>query len=346
MRRLVLVVLLAGCSEAPPALPTCPARVSAPLVNAASGETYLGLAPEQLRSIVQLSTGLDPEAPLCSGVFITPEWVATAAHCLAIQSPRVVVTAEGAAPELLGVVDQVAHPDVDVALLRVSSRPSSPFEPLAPLGPSDRAIAVDDKVELAGYGLTETGGTRELRFLVEPVTEIDAASVVVSGLGDQGACQGDSGGPLVVRDAVGAVRVGGVLTSGSASCLERDRYVRLDQVSAWVGDVTGGDASSFDACGGIDATGRCLYGSALFCDGGKLAADACGGGRTCGWDDASSGFRCVTPADDPCEGVDSVGTCRDGVALRCEEGVLSREACGCGQTCRVDGRTGAPRCVE
>lgn len=346
MRRVVVVALLAGCSAPPPALPTCSARVSEPLVNAATGETYLGLAPEQLRSIAQISTGVEPEAPLCSGVFVTPEWVVTAAHCLVIESPRVIVTPDGGAPELLAVVDEVAHPSVDVALIRVSARPSSPIQPLPPLRADDRAIAVEDDVELAGYGLTETGSTRELRFLVERVTTVDADSVVVNGLGDNGACSGDSGGPLVVRDAAGAVRVGGVLTAGSASCLENDRYVRLDQVSAWVEDVTGGDGSSFAACGGIDETGRCLYGSALHCDGGKLAAEACGDGRACGWDDASAGFRCVVPVEDPCDGVDSVGTCRDGVALRCQEGALSREPCGCGQTCRIDGRTGAPRCTE
>ncbi len=346
MGRVVFVALLVGCSAPDPTLTSCPAEVAEPLVNAAKGESYLGLAPEHLRAIVQVTTGSDPDAPLCSGVFVAPEWVATAGHCLAIESPQVVLAAVGEALESSEVVEQEAHPSLDVALLRVARPPVTSFEPMVPLGPEDRAIAVADSVELAGYGRTETGGTRELRFLVETITSVEDTSVVVHGRGASGACEGDSGGPLVVRDAVGAVRVGGVLTSGSWSCLENDRYVRLDGLRDWLDEATGSHTSSFDACGGIDDAGRCLYGSALFCNGGELQAEVCGGAQACGWDPVRSGYRCVAPAADPCAGVDSVGACRDGTAMRCEGGRLKGESCECGQSCRIDGKTGAPLCGD
>ena len=351
-RLLVLGAFFAGCSAPEPVTDPCAARVSEPLVNAATAETYLGLAPEQLRAVVAISTGTDPEAPLCTGAFVTADWIVTAAHCLAIPSPRALIgVAAGSAPEVVDLVDAAVYGTADVALLRVAQRPETTTMPLVPLASTDRAIAVGDSVELAGYGLTETESTRELRFLVEAVTSVDAETVVVDGLGASGACEGDSGGPLLVRDARGAVRIGGVLTSGSASCLANDRYVRLDRMRDWLDAVSGADAStsggaSDEACGQIDAVGRCFYGSAVFCDSGTLSAEACSGERACGWDPARSGFRCVTSAADPCNGVDAVGVCRNGAALRCREGLLSRELCTCGQTCRIDGKSGAPRCAD
>jgi hypothetical protein len=348
MRRAILIALLSGCSAPPPLDTACSgelARAGEPLVNAATDESYLGLAPEHLRAIVQISTGSEPNAPVCSGAFATREWVVSAAHCLVIESPHVVIDSGGAIPELADVIEQVAHPSLDVALLRVAPRDATSFEPMAPLGQSDRAVAVADSVELAGYGLTETGSARELRFLVEPVVRVEDADIIVNGGGASGACDGDSGGPLVVRDSVGAVRVGGVLTSGSPSCLENDRYVRLDRIEAWLDEVTGSHTSSFDACGGIDEAGRCLYGSALFCNGGKLEAEACGDDRACGWDLTRSAYRCVSPAEDPCHGVDSVGACRDDRAMTCDGGALKHQLCACGQTCRIDGKTGSPFCT-
>ena len=70
----------------------------------------------------------------------------------------------------------------------------------------------------------------------------------------------------------------------------------------------------------ISSEGRCLYGSAIWCSDARLVGDHCASGIQCGWDPRQAGFRCVDPASGPCEGVRSVGTCRDGAALSCTKG--------------------------
>lgn len=317
-------------------------------MNGASEERYLGVADEQVRSIVQITDASGPGGPLCTGVFVTDEWLVTARHCLEIASPRAVTTDASGEMVALPVVDSVPHPTADVALFRVASDDESVthFQPLSVATASELALSVGSVVDIAGYGLTEEGDTRELRFLSEPIVELDDDSYVVDGFGANGACLGDSGGPLIVRARSGAVLVAGILTSGSASCLDRDRYVRLDALSDWVLDVVGTSPRSDEGCGGISDAGRCLYGSAVSCDDETLVAEACSGDTACGWDSTRGGFRCVPAGRDPCHGIDSVGACRNGSAAWCNDGVLASEPCGCGRTCRVDGRTGGPRCAD
>jgi hypothetical protein len=322
---------------------TCSDRLQAPLINASEEERYLGLAPGQLAAIAQVTDGSDPEGALCTGVLVTNEWVVTGAHCFQIDSP-VVVAPTSEDPMPLPVVERVAHPSFDVALFRVSALADQQLQPIPVVTANELVLSVGSVVELAGYGLTETGDTRGLRFLAEPIVEIDPDSFVVDGFGANGACLGDSGGPLLVRGRSGAVLVAGVLTAGAASCVGRDRYVRLDGLSEWVSGIVGSPAASDEPCGAITEEGRCLYGSALFCDEAKLVAEACAEAEACGWDREARGFRCIGAQGNPCAGVDSVGACVDGVPRRCHAGMLLGEACDCGEVCRVDGKTGEPSC--
>jgi hypothetical protein len=282
---------------------------------------------------------------LCTGTLVNREWVLTAGHCAAIDPAEVLVSLDSdETPRRLPVVHRNRHAELDLALLRVSSDDELPS--IAPLRhDTDLALAPNDLVELAGYGVTETGSTHELRFLVEPIVEVDEDSVVVTGSGASGACLGDSGGPALARDREGRVVVAGVLSSGSTSCLDEDRYVRVDTVADWITETAGATASESAVCGGIDAQGRCFYGNAVYCSGAELVSQACDGDRSCGWDRNAQGFRCVLSSEDPCNGIDAFGACQEGAAAFCNAGRLERTACTCGDVCRIHGASGQPVCV-
>jgi hypothetical protein len=275
---------------------------------------------------------------------VTRRWLVTAGHCLAIDSPRARVRSDDGFRELT-VVNRVRSAEADVALFEIAEGDAAvaSFEPMAV---ADGSVTVEpgSAVELAGYGVTESGDVREERFLTETVVEVSDDSVVVDGFGASGACSGDSGGPLLVRDGSGRVRIAGVLSTGSGSCLERDRYARLDVLADFIASVAGEPPPDDGGCGELSGEGRCLYGSALHCDAGTLVAERCDAGTACGWDGAQRGFRCVRPANDPCLGVDSLGACRDGAALVCHEGTLDQQPCACDEVCRIDGETEAPGC--
>src|SRR5262245_32522452 len=139
----LLLVTVLGCSSPDPRFAACPATLEEPLVNAAVVESYLGLSKNEIRAVVQVTNGTGANAPLCSGAFVAPDWVVTAAHCLAIESANVVVQGDDGGPPLVLPVRQgVAHPNADVALLRVDP-PDAGFggTPLGLLSPDERHIA-------------------------------------------------------------------------------------------------------------------------------------------------------------------------------------------------------------
>jgi secreted trypsin-like serine protease len=329
------------------------------IVAGSEDETYLGVTASQRRAIVELVDGTGSSDALCSGTFVTPEWVATAAHCLAIPALAARVQAgKGASSMTVPVASTERHDQRDLALLHVDFTSGDGgtlgnddalrdvrdlgVTPI-PVSPAEPALSPGNTVELAGFGLDENGASNRLTFVVESVVELTATQIAVDGFGTSGACEGDSGGPLLVRSN-GALSVRGVLTSGAASCRDVDHYLRLDDVADWIESVTGVYAAPEQECGTITDEGRCLYGAAVYCAAGTLRSETCRPGTRCGWDGTRQGFHCVPPASDPCAGVDRVGVCRSNVALRCDPAGLRRSACAPCGTCRVDSQTGTPFC--
>jgi hypothetical protein len=331
----------------------CIGAVQSPLYNGSQTETYLGLSSAQTRAIVQVVDALAweadaaPNGGLCSGTFVAQGWVLTAQHCLVISNLAVVVGAsDRATAAIMPVVAVAANPDEDIALLQVNlagvDGGPGDIEPLLPGGDGVAKLALGTVVEIAGYGLTQANTVGTLEFLAEPLVGVEMSTLTVDGLGASGACDGDSGGPLLIRAPDGAPVVAGVLSIGDSTCLQTDRYVRLDAVQAWVTGIVGNVAPSFD-CGSISAVGRCVFGSALWCASGVLMSDPCAAPNECGWDTEQRAFRCVAATTDPCTGIDVVGACRSNAVEQCIDGGLVRTSCGCG-TCRTNGATGAPFC--
>jgi len=230
------LVLGAACdSESEPG-PCQAAAVAAPLFGA-SADPFELEAREQ-NAVVALTHSLENASRgLCTGVLIGPRRVLTARHCAELL-PESVSVFVGPSVEAHSFQSSVlsfrSHDALDVAVGELETAiPSELATPLEPI--SDReTLEVGMLATLAGYGLTEDHGIGVRLFLQEPITEIAPDDVVVDGGGQTGACVGDSGGPLLMRDADGRHRIIGVLSAGSASCVDIDVYQRLESVRAWL----------------------------------------------------------------------------------------------------------------
>lgn len=229
----VCVLLAAACD----ADTKCDAENAAlPLFGASTDP--LALERREQNAVVALTESSENmQAGLCTGVLIAPSRVLTARHC-AEQLPAHVRAFVGPSVEGHDFASPVAafavHDDYDIALATLADPvPADLARPLQ-LVDEGRAIEVGTRATLVGYGLTEDDGLGVRLYLEEPIVEVDRSEVTVDGDGETGACVGDSGGPLLVRDEAGRHQVVGVLSAGSASCLNIDVYQRIEPVREWL----------------------------------------------------------------------------------------------------------------
>jgi hypothetical protein len=201
--------------------------------------------------------------------------------------------------------------------------------------------------EASGYGQQENGGYGEREFTAEPIVQLSGDTVTIDGQGERGVCFGDSGGPLMAIASDGTVRVIGALSNGDNSCVGRDNYTRVDTYRDWIESYTGPTVVDGADCGAIDPVGRCNGDMAMWCGAsGTLETSMCADGTSCGWDTATSGFRCIT-GPDPCGGFDAFGGCEGETARWCDNGVQRERDCGgCDQVCDTSMGAGGAYCFD
>lgn len=303
--------------------------------------TTVPLTPGQVLAVVDFDT--------CSGAFVTDEWVLTAKHCDLSVGRRLCVGPNPLDASVCFVVDRVEdHPSVDMTLVHVDAPASSripALEPIAIMTEALDATWIGRMAEAAGYGRQEDGSSGEREFTAEPIVRLDSVYATIDGMGTRGVCFGDSGGPLMVLASDSTVRVIGTLSYGDPSCVGQDSFTRTDLQLAWIEAIIGPIVLDGAPCGRITSAGDCIGAStAVWCDEtGVLTSEVCADGTACGWDTATSAYRCVT--DDPCVGISAAGRCDGGTATWCDSGtVRSRECSACGQLCRYVSDVGGFYC--
>lgn len=347
-RPLVVAALAALACSSTGESSECAGRTSAAIVNGTAQESYLGLGAEDTRAIVRLYDGSGFTVGSCTGTLIRRDWLITARHCLEIERLAIELRTDGES-RTLEPRSIEAHPELDVGLIRIEPplTEGARVRPFALEATSSSEPWLGERVELVGFGIAEEGLLPDgPRYAVETIAEVRDTTLAVDGLGRSGGCLGDSGGPLLVRNESGRPAVLGILSTGSATCLHRDTYVRIDRVTEWVNAIAGEQDSEPIACGAVTELGVCSRGSALVCRGGVLEAQRCEGETVCGWDRARRGFGCVAAVDDPCAGVGSSGECEAGIARECRDGILSARDCGPCDRCGYDPATGVPQCYS
>lgn len=234
-----------ACGTAGPDPKVCPR-----IVNGAVEPDLFALDSWQRSAIVAIYPR--HRETICTGVFVTPGVVLSAAHCVDPEALMTLAVGSWDSPaDAMTPRRAMLHPQLDVAVLWVdpAARAGSGFIP--PYDGSMDEGWLDRSVMLAGVGRTEQGQVGELRFVGEPIVDLLPAAFVVDGEGHRGACGGDSGGPALARDASGRVVVLGLLDTGDPSCLDQDVYTRADALAAWWPfdwSYEGGDPDLRDAC--------------------------------------------------------------------------------------------------
>ncbi len=126
---------------------------------------------------------------------------------------------------------------------------------------------------------------------------------------------------------------------GAIHCVTRTRPVgTLQQMETPPAYDCGGDVDCSPGCGEYDFSGSCVYGQAVWCEGGEARYEWCYADERCGWDLTDGFFYCVSagcgnlPAEGECETTDE----GDSVAVNCSpDGYPLGERCEAGTTCAL-----------
>ena len=336
--------VLCACTNTPGGEQCTELRLAPQVYYGTPGPTFVPLTPGQIQAIGEVGP--------CSGTLIAPTFALSADHCNHTAGTRFCMGVQPDAAdrcvEVLEVIRDPA-PGSDLVVLRLAgdARDVLPtVEPIPVLTEPLDDSWLGEIAEGSGYGETEeeTYGTRF--FTAEPIVAIDQTFIYVDGQGAHGLCGGDSGGPLLVIASDHTARVAGALYGGDTSCVGMDQYSRIDPVTRWIEGLAGPTQVGASYCGAIDAIGMCSGDRAIYCADGQLTSARCGASESCGWDEATVGFRCIS-GDDPCAGVDRRGACIAQVATWCEGGVLRERDCrACGERCYIAGSPAGAYCIS
>lgn len=189
----------------------------------------------------------------CTGSLIKANWVATAKHCPNPTSVRVGSINRTSGGVVVGVVQVVNNPTIDVKLFRLASNVS--YAP-APIPTTSGAVGTATRI--IGWGQTcptrGCGSGPTIAHQLDTSIRTDSSCSGINGPyeictnntnGNSGACYGDSGGPQVKKISgstrwwlIGATSRSG---NGSATCATGPSiYGDLTAIRSWINTTVGG----------------------------------------------------------------------------------------------------------